>query len=207
MTDIDLPDSVPIFPLKGAMLLPTGNIPLHIFEPQYLSMVNDALRSPERLIGMIQPKDTISDLYDIGCAGRITSFEELSEDRYIISLTGVSRFTYVSDEATDAGYRVAKINNDIFREDQTVEACLSLDRERLTALLKLYFEHHDLNYNMDVFEEATDHKLITCLSMMCPFKPSEKQALLEAKCCKARANLFMTMLEIETHDTGCSSIQ
>ena len=206
MKTIDVPESIPIFPLQGAVLFPTGNIPLHIFEPRYCAMVDEALRS-SRLIGMIQPKNSGEELYDIGCIGRITSFEELEDGRYIISLTGHSRFKYISDTLTDEGYRLAKICNADFDEDQDVQKCLSLDRERFHSLLETYFGHHDLDYNMDLINEATDHKLITCLSMICPFTPSEKQALLEAKCCKTRAKLFMAMLEIETHNKSCDAMQ
>jgi Lon protease-like protein len=196
-----LPDNLPIFPLGGVLLLPRGVLPLNIFEPRYIAMVDEAMRS-HRLIGMIQPREDGA-LYKVGCAGRISSYHETSDGRYEIVLTGVCRFT-ISDELPQVdGYRRARIAWDDFKDDLEPIGCLDMDRGKLNALLKDYFEHNGLTCSWEAVEGASDEKLMTCLAMICPFEPHEKQALLEAPCCRERAKLFMTLLEMAQGDCGC----
>jgi Lon protease-like protein len=190
-----LPETIPVFPLSGVLLLPTGNLPLNIFEKRYLKMVEDSLAS-SRLIGMIQPKNEASDLYDIGCAGKITEFRETNDGRYLITLTGISRFRVEKELQVNTPYRQIKAGWSEFKQDLEPSSQLGLDRTRLQELLQAYFSSQEMNCDWGAVEKATDGKLITCLSMVCPFEPKEKQALLEAAGCKARAETFMTMLEM-----------
>ncbi|PZQ45506.1 MAG: peptidase S16 [Micavibrio aeruginosavorus] len=197
----DLPPVLPIFPLGGVLLLPRGQLPLNIFEPRYLAMVEDAIKT-HRLVGMVQTKDDGS-VYSVGCAGRITSFNETPDGRNEIVLTGVSRFKIEEELGQKDGYRRIRANWDEFSSDIEPMACLDMDRGKLRKLLKNYFEQQGLTCSWDAVDKASDEKLITSLAMICPFDAKEKQALLEAQCCKERAKLFMTMLEMETTG-GCS---
>ena len=194
--DENLPDVLPIFPLSGVLLLPRGHLPLNIFEPRYMAMVNAALKT-DRMIGMIQPVEYQADeLYKVGCAGRIISFEETDDGRYLITLEGVSRFHVAAELESAEGYRRVKVSWDEFKNDNVPMKCLDLDKPKLVALLEGYFEQEGLSCSWDAIEESGDEKLITCLSMICPFDAKEKQVLLEAGCCKERAQKFMTMLDM-----------
>lgn len=206
-----LPAALPLFPLSGVLLLPRGELPLHIFEPRYVAMVEDALRA-DRLIGMIQPRpagvagDMVTDdapLFETGCAGKITSFSETDDGRFYITLTGVSRFRLAAEVPLVRGYRRAAVDWAPFAADRVPPQRLELDRERLKELLGAYFEQHGIACDWSYVDGATDEKLITCLSMICPFDAAEKQALLEAACCDARAARFMTMLELAVKAGGC----
>ena len=196
-----LPDTLPIFPLGGVLLLPRGVLPLNIFEPRYIAMIDEAMRG-HRLIGMIQPRDD-GRLYNVGCAGRISSYHETSDGRYEIVLTGVARFAIVEELPQLDGYRRARTSWDAYREDLEPIGCLDMDRGKLNGLLKGYFEQNGLTCSWDAVEGASDEKLMTCLAMICPFESHEKQALLEASCCRERAKLFMTLLEMAQGDCGC----
>lgn len=191
----DLPGEIPIFPLPGVLLLPRGQLPLNIFESRYLSMVDDALKS-NRLIGMIQPREDGA-LYHVGCAGRITGWQETADGRYEIVLTGVSRFRLEAELEQRSLYRRAKVAWQDFAPDLKKMDCLDMDRDRLKANLKRYFEKQGLTCSWDAVDLAADDKLITALAMVCPFDAKEKQALLEVPCCKERAKLFMGLLEME----------
>ncbi len=198
-----LPGTIPVFPLEGVLLLPRGHLPLNIFEPRYLAMVDDALKT-DRIIGMIQPakgqqQQTLPDLYNVGCAGRITSFHETDDNRYLITLTGIARFRTTMELTQQNGYRRVAVDWSSFGEDFKASSCLDVDRERLHRLLASYFILHGLSCDWDMIDSASDERLITCLSMICPFEACEKQALLEASCCRVRANMFMAMLELAVH--------
>jgi Lon protease-like protein len=194
-----LPETLPVFPLEGVLLLPRGNLPLHIFEPRYIAMVDDSIAA-HRIIGIAQPKQKIGefgpDLYKTCCAGKITSFEETQDGRYYINLTGICRFDIKEEVAKKNGYRVASVEWQNFENDLEPVGCLDIDRSRLRGLLENYFNKNNLSCEWDIIDSAADEKLITCLSMICPFTAQEKQALLEAECCKQRAQMFMTMLEM-----------
>ncbi len=196
----DLPDELPIFPLGGVLLLPRGQLPLNIFEPRYIAMVDEAV-STSRLIGMVQTKED-GDIYKIGCAGRITSYNETSDGRYEIVLTGICRFHIDEELGQKNGFRRVKAGWKDFKHDVEPMECLDMDRPKLRSLLKNYFEQQGLTCSWEAVDKAGDEKLITSLAMICPFEGKEKQALLEAPCCKERAKLFMTLLEMEIKG-GC----
>lgn len=210
-TAVALPPEIPVFPLTGVLLLPRGQLPLNIFEPRYLAMVDHALRG-DRLIGMIQPRDfqqglttNKAPLFTTGCAGRITSFEETEDGRYLITLTGISRFNMAGELDLQQGFRRAKVDWADFPHDLESHDCLGIDRNHLKNLLRSYFDIEGLSCSWDSIDGASDDKLITALSMICPLDPGEKQALLEAACCRTRARMFMTMLEMAIHNSkgGC----
>lgn len=209
----NLPSTIPLFPLRGALLLPRGQLPLNIFEDRYLKMIDDAL-STHRIIGMIQPRDKgegygadtdetdIGELYNTGCAGRITAFEETTDGRYLVTLTGLSRFDMAGEDVSaDLPYKVASVDWGKYGHDFNNQTCLNMDRQKLKDMLGDYFEIKGIECTTDIIDEASDDKIVTCLSMICPFDPCEKQALLEAECCKDRARIFTTMLEMTIR--GC----
>lgn len=202
---LSLPEEIPLFPLNGVLLLPRGELPLNVFEPRYLSMVDDALRG-DRMIGMIQPRGCGGDtppLFGVGCAGRITSFAETGDGRYLITLTGISRFAVTREVDGRNGYRRARADWGAYAGDLQAKACASLDRVHLKKLLGVYFEQHGIACDWGHIDSASDEKLINCLSMICPFDAAEKQALLEAPCCDARAGKFMALLEMAVKAGGC----
>lgn len=208
---VALPQEIPVFPLTGVLLLPRGQLPLNIFEPRYVAMTEDALRG-DRLIGVIQPRDFQqnmtdghSPLFTTGCAGKITAFEETEDGRYLITLTGVSRFQLAKETALHNGYRRARVNWTPYADDLQCHDYLGIDRNHLKDLLRSYFDMEGLSCSWDTIDGASDDKLITALSMICPLDPGEKQALLEAECCRTRAKMFMTMLEMAVHNDkgGC----
>jgi Lon protease-like protein len=200
----DLPPVLPIFPLTGVLLLPGGQLPLNIFEPRYLDMINAALATNNRLIGMIQPnpmqtarsKAEKTPLHKIGCAGKITEFCETNDGRYIINLTGVARFAVKEELSATSRYRQIAPDWSPFQEDLKSQACLDLNRDHLHDLLKEYFAKESLDCDWSAVESTSDSKLITCLSMICPFDALEKQALLEAECNVTRGKMFIAMLEM-----------
>ncbi len=194
-----LPQTVPIFPLEHAILLPRETLPLNIFEPRYVSMVDDALKH-NRLIGIIQPKSKDS-LYTIGGLGRIVSFTETQDGPYIIHLRGICRFIYQHDLSVTTEYRQAQISYSEFEEDTKKQDGFFKDRACVLNALKSYFEKHHLMCNWETLEDTPDTRLISLLSMICPFSIEEKQALLEAETPCKRAQLLFSLLEIDIcHD-------
>ena len=195
----NLPNPIPLFPLEGALLLPRARLPLHIFEPRYLTMLDDVLKSDHRLIGMVQPADDHGGLCDIGCAGRLTKFTEQDDGRYSIALSGVSRFKILTAEDGFTPYRVGHVDWSEFTHDLTgAEHDAGLDRDALLALLARYFEHEDLKTNWEALKKAEDEALVNSLSMLCPFDPADKQALLSASTLGERRSMLMTLLEFAT---------
>ncbi|MDN5785928.1 LON peptidase substrate-binding domain-containing protein [Pseudorhodobacter sp.] len=198
----DLPDTIPIFPLPGALLLPRARLPLHIFEPRYLQMLEDILKTPERLIGMIQPREVPINqgpepkLQNIGCAGRLTGFSETEDGRYMISLSGVSRFRIREEISGFVPYRRARVDWQDFTRDQgTTEDDPGFDREGFMALLCRFFESMELSTDWESLAEAESELLINSLSMLCPFSPEDKQALLEAPTLTTRRETMVTLIE------------
>lgn len=193
----DLPDILPIFPLPGAVVLPRGRLPLNIFEPRYLAMFDDALKTDGRLIGMIQP--AVADgsrLHAIGCAGRITQFTETDDHRYMIQLSGISRFRILEEIEGFTPYRRVKAGWDSFERDLgRSEKDPGLDRERFLDLLARYFDVADLRTDWGSLKEAEDELLINSLSMLCPFDAEDKQALLEAPSLTTRRETLVTLME------------
>ncbi|NNG03829.1 MAG: peptidase S16 [Inquilinus sp.] len=197
-----LPGSLPVFPLTGVLLLPRGHLPLNIFEPRYIAMIDAALAT-DRLVGMVQPCDPEGGespagqpaLYRTACAGRITSFDETEDGRYLITLTGICRFHILGDTLANAGYRRAEADWSAFADDYR-EQPLRFDRQRLTTALDAFFRQHGISADWDALEETPDERLVTSLSMICPFEPTEKQALLEAPTLAARAEMMVSLVEM-----------
>lgn len=208
-----LPSTLPIFPLAGVLLLPGGQLPLNIFEPRYLSMVDDALACPSRLIGIIQPKSGIPDTYPIGCAGRITSFSETDDGRYLITLSGVSRFTIMAEHPSPTGsYRRIIPDWGPHQYDTEPKATsIPIDRTRLNSLLQSYFHQQGLSCDWSKIEITGDIELLTALAMICPLSAAEKQAILEAPNIESRTDLFLNLIEMaitsphtdSTEQQGC----
>ena len=205
------PETLPLFPLEGALLLPGGQLPLNIFEPRYLAMVDKALAG-DRLIGMIQPvADSGEDrppLYDAGCAGRITSFSETGDGRYLINLTGTRRFALAEELSTDRPYRLARPDWESFAidadRDPTVE---QIDIETLLDALQDYLAAENLHIEWEKASEASPETLIVSLAMGCPFQPNEKQALLEAKTLAEQAECLMTLMALAGGDDSSAPLQ
>lgn len=202
-TDIlDLPDEVPVFPLTGALLLPAGNMPLNLFEPRYLAMFERALSS-NRLIGMIQPRFDAKEndkgepaLCDVGCLGRITAFQESGDGRIILNLSGVARFRVLEELPGRDGYRIAKIAGFADDLDDSEEAEKAVDRDGLLQAFKAYLKANDMEADWDGVREASTRSLVNSLSMMSPYGPAEKQALLEAPDLKTRAETLVAITEM-----------
>ena len=197
----DLPDEIPIFPLGGALLLPHSRLPLNIFEPRYLNMTAAALAAPQRLIGMILPHEGAGggepDIYRTGCAGRIVSFGETEDGRYLITLKGLTRFVVDRELGLRDGYRRVEARFGVFRDDlMEPPAQFPLDRERLLKALRAYLHQQEVEANWEAIEGTQDSRLVDSLAMMCPFRTSEKQALLEAPGTAERAEIVMTLLEM-----------
>jgi Lon protease-like protein len=195
-----LPSILPIFPLTGVLLLPRGRLPLNIFEPRYLAMTRDALAS-ERLIGMVQPSDPrvggdTPPVYPIGCAGRITSFSETDDGRFLITLSGISRFRIREELPLLEGYRRVVPEWREFSRDLAGDDEPGFDRDRLLRGLRAYFQHHRIEADWDAITSVPGERLVTSISMICPFEPSEKQALLEAPNLDERARLLTAMVEM-----------
>ena len=199
----DLPEVIPVFPLPGAVLLPRGHLPLNIFEPRYLAMIEDCLKTPERLIGMIQPRDELPGepkLQLIGCAGRLVSFSETEDGRYLITLAGGSRFRVLREVEGFAPYRRVVAGWAGFERDRgPVEQDPQLDRPRLFALLRRYFAARELATDWATLSSAEDELLINALSTLCPFAPQDRQALLEAPTLADRRETLMTLIEFALH--------
>lgn len=196
----DLPTQLDVFPLSGVLLLPRGQLPLNVFEPRYLALVDAAL-SGTRLLGMIQPtqnEDKVlkPQLAAIGCAGRITSYTESEDGRYLITLTGVCRFRVVEELATEMPYRQIKADFASFLDDLVVADETNFPRERLVAALKDYLTRRDLKADWKSVLSAPPETLVNALAMLCPFEAAEKQALLEAPSWDERVDTLIALLEM-----------
>ena len=200
----DLPRVIPIFPLPGVVLLPRGHLPLNIFENRYLELAQDAMAS-HRMIGMVQPADPTAkqdapEVYPVGCAGRITSFSETPDNRFLITLTGVCRFAIVRELEQDGLlYRRVRADFGRFAGDLPAPAPLALDRDRLLPALRSYFDHNGLTADWEAIDRANDEALVTCLAMACPFESNEKQALLECPGESERVDMMQALFEMAAH--------
>lgn len=198
----DLPETIAVFPLTGALLLPGGLLPLNVFEPRYLAMFDAALAGT-RLIGMVQPSLTQADdlnsahpaLCNIGCIGRITSFAESGDGRYVVSLSGICRFRLIEEVKSAQPYRTFRLTP--FMADLTVEdEDGTVDRVMLLKVFRAYLDANRLEADWESVERASNTTLVNSLSMMSPFGPAEKQALLEATDLKTRAETLIAITEI-----------
>ena len=217
-----LPMRIPIFPLPSALLLPGGQLPLNVFEPRYLAMVKHALATPTRLIGMVQPldqytggdsandnianddganndMDNAAALFETGCAGRLSFFQESDDGRFVIALNGVCRFHRLRQELDPNGFLVADVNWQPFANDLRVDVS-ALDRDPLITVMKRYFDMKGFETDWAQIENSDNHQLLATLSMICPFEVAEKQALLEADSMAKRADLLIAMMEMALHD-------
>lgn len=211
----DLPPRIPVFPLRGAILLPRATLPLNVFEPRYLEMLDDVM-SGSRIIGILQPEGSDDDdaespegkasgLRRVGCAGRVTSYQELDDGRLVITLTGVMRFECVGEAESGTPYRIMSVSYDRFAADLTEGLGEDMvDRQNLLRVLKSYLEANGLKTDWSAIQKASNEFLINALSVMCPYGPEEKQALLEAKDLKSRADVLVALAEIELASNGSS---
>lgn len=195
----DLPETIAVFPLPGALLLPRSRLPLHIFEPRYLQMLEDALKTPQRLIGMVQPNprpNCETALHTIGCAGRVTQFSETEDRRYMITLAGISRFRVVNEVEGFAPYRKCEVSWSGFEQDlKGVERDAAFDRSNFLELLRKLFDQRQMNTDWETLRDADDELLINSLSMLLDFEPEDKQALLEAPSLTTRRETLVTLIQ------------
>jgi len=199
----DLPEVVSIFPLPGALLLPRGQMPLNIFEPRYLALVDDALAGL-RLIGMIQPdsrhagSEERPHLYSVGCVGRITQFAETGDGRYLLELTGVGRFRVLEELAVRTLYRQCRVTFAPFADDFVArKGEEAVDRKALLNALSAFLKANSYKADWEGIENAPNEALVNALAMMSPYGPAEKQAMLEAPDLKTRAEILVAVTEIE----------
>ena len=207
----DLPTRIPLFPLSGVVLMPRGALPLNVFEPRYLKMVDDVLKG-ERMIGIIQPSEDPDrvlkpNLSAIGAAGRLVSFRETDDNRYLITLAGVCRFRLTGEEAADTPYRIGQCDFSPFAGDLAeTDDFDAFPRDRLMAALKAYLNTRDMQADWKSVTSAPPEALVNALTMMCPFEPAEKQALLEAPSFDARVSTLVAILEMARADFGPQSM-
>jgi Lon protease-like protein len=200
----DLPPVIPVFPLAGALLLPRGQMPLNIFEPRYLEMIDDAMADRHRLIGMIQP-DTAHpgpeqrpNLFKVGCVGRITQIAETGDGRYLIQLTGVARFRIAEELTVATAYRQCRVDYAPFTDDFIARKGEErVDRNAVLGALNAFLDANNLKADWEGIENAPNEALVNALAMMSPYGPAEKQAMLEAPDLKTRAEILVAVTEIE----------
>ena len=204
-----LPQNIPLFPLPGALLLPNSRLPLNIFEPRYISMVEDTIATKSRLIGMIQPVkiNTGKELSEqnkyqkVGCAGRIVSFTETGDGRYLITLEGVSRFNFRSEVEHQKPYVLSQIDWSLYKNDLTpLEDMNGFDRNSFLEILKKYLDSAQIASDWEVLKKAKEEVLVNSLSMLCPFEPDEKQVLLEADTIRNRLDVLVTLMKLSSEN-------
>jgi hypothetical protein len=200
----DLPEVIPVFPLPGALLLPRGQMPLNVFEPRYLEMVDDSLRDGHRMIGIIQPDAAHSQsedypkLFRIGCVGRITQFGETGDGRYILELTGVARFKIVEELSVLTPYRQCKVDFFSFVDDFVArKGEEEVDRDAVLDTLTKFLKANALKVDWNGINSAPNEALVNALAMMSPYGPAEKQALLEAPDLKTRAEILIAVTQMD----------
>ncbi|MGE0613980.1 MAG: LON peptidase substrate-binding domain-containing protein [Hyphomicrobiales bacterium] len=203
----DLPAEIPVFPLRGVILLPRSTLPLNVFEPRYIALVNDALAGA-RLVGIVQPDTGAGEeespqgstvpLRKLGSVGRITAFQETGDGRILITLTGVSRYRITGERGTAAPYRVCQVDFSGFAQDFEQGAGESaVNRKRLLKVLRSYLQAHDLSADWESINRSSNELLVNTLSVISPYGPEEKQALLEAPDLKARAEVLIALAEMD----------
>tara|TARA_B100000925_G_scaffold243079_1_gene192662 strand:- start:68 stop:724 length:657 start_codon:yes stop_codon:yes gene_type:complete len=208
--NISLPNTIPIFPLQGVVMFPDTYLPLNIFEPRYLKMIDHAISNEHRLIGMIQPQNSNESaekmiFYKVGCAGKIIKFEETDDNRYLITLKGLSRFNLVSEKTNDKNFREANINWENFKKDLNITD-ESPDFTTLKLTLKKYFKSKNIKANMDAIDTFNDYNFVDQITMICPFENNEKQLLLETASISKREKLLQTILDSYITEENISDI-
>ena len=208
-----LPDKISIFPLKGVIMLPDTTLPLNIFEPRYLSMIENALKTSHRMIGIIQPKKKANkndlSVYLTGCLGKIIKFEETSDGRYLISLRGISRINIVNETLSEEGYLVSKINNKNYLNDINKYKEMSFvyeNDQKLKIELKNYFKTKKIETDWGYIEKCANVDLVDQISMICPFTSEEKQMLLESENIENRYLLLTSILEMNNINNGDKNV-
>ena len=211
----ELPNKLAIFPLTGAVLFPQTQLPLNIFEPRYLQMIDEVLSSPDRIMGMIQPNISKNDpnsknLKKVGCAGRISSFSETGDGRYLVTLTGLIRFEVNNELDTTTQYRQVITNYDNYKEDLLPANVENIDRKSLLILIKKYLEQRNLLIDWEIIEQSPTEQLINYSGVLVPFEPEEKQLLLETKSlfdrCKTLESLFQSYQFQYNQDSNSSEL-
>ena len=209
-TVAQLPEIIPVFPLPGDVLLPRSELPLNIFEPRYLAMVEDSLAG-DRVIGMIQPQKSdagSSELFQVGCMGRITRFVETGDGRYLITLSGVARFATVAETTSTTPYRRFEVDYLRFSSDLLPGAGENaVDRPGMIAMLRMFAEASNLEIDWGSIDAAPTETLVNALSMMCPFGANEKQALIEAIDLKSRAETLVALAKMNLAERGAQTSQ
>ena len=204
-----LPKNIPLFPLPGALLLPNSRLPLNIFEPRYITMVEDTIATKHRLIGMIQPvKMNTGELLSennkyqkVGCAGRIVSFTETGDGRYLITLEGVSRFNFKNKVEHQKPYILSQIDWSFYKNDlMPFEDINGFDRNGFLEILKKYLDSAQIASDWEVLRKAKEEVLVNSLSMLCPFEPDEKQVLLEADTIRNRLDVLVTLMKLSSEN-------
>ena len=205
-TNNNFPELVPLFPLEGIVMFPDTYLPLNIFEPRYIEMINKAISSKSRLVGMIQPKNSNQDkLYDVGCAGKIIKFEETEDKRYLITLKGLSRFHLIAEKTNRKKFKEAQIKWDKYSQDlqkkNTNEKFIDLK-----SSLKKYFKIKNIKVNFEVIDKCNDYNFVDQITMICPLAFEEKQLLLETISISKRGNLLQSILESYVGEENISNI-
>ncbi|MCP1221906.1 LON peptidase substrate-binding domain-containing protein [Acetobacter orientalis] len=204
LTLADIPAELGLFPLSGALLLPEGKLPLNVYEPRYIALVEDALAA-HRFIGMIQPRwqeedeetqEALPPLYKVGCVGRITSFTERRDGTYAITLSGIARFRLLRETGLHRGYRLGRVDVSSFANDLHELPPSPFDRKKLLEALRAYFKQKGLHARWSVIEQMDDDVLLVTLPMICPFPPAEKQALLDAATLTERVRVLQMLLDL-----------
>ncbi len=202
----NFPDLIPVFPLEGVVMFPDTYLPLNIFEPRYLEMINKAISSKSRLVGMIQPNNLNGNkLYDVGCAGKIIKFEETTDKRYLITLKGLSRFELISEKTNRKNFREAQVKWDKYREDLKNKDV----KEKFTNLkasLKEYFKIKNIKVNFEVIDKCNDFNFVDQITMICPLAFEEKQLLLETISISKRGNLLKSIIESYASEENISQV-
>ena len=205
----DLPETIAVFPLPGALLLPRGQMPLNIFEPRYLAMIDDSMRDGHRLIGMIQPDPSHPEpahpgpedkptLFKVGCVGRITQLAESGDGRYLLQLTGVARFHVEEELKVVTAYRQCRVSYQPFADDFVARKGEDdVDRKAVLEALTAFLKSNNLKTDWQGVESAPNEALVNALAMMSPYGVAEKQALLEAPDLKSRADILVAVTEME----------
>lgn len=211
----DLPSKIAIFPLTGAVLFPQTQLPLNIFEPRYVQMIEEVLGTPDRIMGMIQPsvskaEPNSKDLKKVGCAGRISSFSETGDGRFLVTLTGINRFQINQELSSTTPYRQVLASYSSYENDLKPAVTENIDRKNLLVLIKKYLEQRNLLIDWEIIEQSPTEQLINYSGVLVPFEPEEKQLLLETKDlvdrCKALESLFQSYQFQNNQDTTSTKI-
>ena len=204
-----LPKQIPIFPLQGVVMFPNTYLPLNIFETRYLKMIDEALATDDRLIGMIQPmavKDELhANLHKVGCAGKIIKFEEVEDSRYLITLKGLSRFNLIKEKTNDDNFKVAEIDPNNFVQDLQKEK-VKEGFGNLKIALKKYLHAKDIRVNTEIIDACKDYNLADQIAMICPLDSEEKQLLLETLSITKRNALLLSIIESYTSEANISEV-